>query len=190
MDDSEQGNAMMKGLRLGLLMLCMGMLGGCQFMTPLSAPKQDQTVEVRCEGVETCHFLRVNQFPIFDVERQRLSAQARQSGWVHWLEPWWKAKKTMYLTLPAGQHELVTYANPASPLKAQTFHLIHHFEAGQVYTLQFYRQMRQAEAASLLAVAAPAPWCVAVKQAEQVIRRFCRQADVVTGFGEFKELKH
>lgn len=175
-------------MRIGLICsICIAMMA-CQSLKTQPVRSGASEVSLSCEGTP-CHFLRANDVQIYDAQQPKVFEEALRLGIVKQTGHWWQKNREMFLNLPSGSHEVVVKVYPISPLKAEAFHLIHRFDAHQRYRLVFYRQSRDTQKAkSLLESSAPMPLCVDLRQDEKTLRSFCRRADVVTGFGEFKEV--
>ena len=181
---------MKKFMQMSLLCSMSIAMMACQSLMTQPIQLEASEVSLSCEGTP-CHFLRVNDVHIYDEQQADVFERARQAGVVKLTGHRWQAKREMFLTLASGSHEVVVEVYPVSPLKAEAFHLIHHFEADQRYRLVFYRLARETQTVkSLLDASVPMPLCVDLKQNDKTLRRFCRHVDVVTGFGEFKQVSH
>lgn len=168
-------------------------LGGCTTLTSTS-PKQlsystngkIEKATLHCTGVAYCQFDRIDTIQLVEPESDWITAEALSSGMVKVTQPKLKHERLKFdLTLTAKQHEVSVKFYPISQYRAEKFTLIHQFKAGQDYTLVMYRQ--RLKQGSLLEVAMPDPLCVDLKQGKQIIRKFCREHDAVSGSGEFIE---
>lgn len=167
------------------------LLSACQLVDKIKKQPQydmsQNTVQIQCVGAESCQFGRLNDVIIVDENTQRVNTDAVKRGWIQYSAKA-ESKKQLYLTVPATQHELVIRFYPISQQHAEVFHVIHQFKANQQYTFKMYRE-RSNHSGSLLKVSAPTPLCVDLLQNTQVIRRFCRPYDVMTGVSEYIEQK-
>lgn len=142
-----------------------------------------------CEGTEICEFERLGKIRIIDANKHRLENQAIQQGIVRLQRASLKEANAIYLSVTPAQHELVVRFYPISLDKAETLHLIHHFNEKQRYSLKMFRK-RSHSKGSLLTVSAPDPLCVDLQQNFKTIRRFCKPYNVLNGLGEFVEQKN
>lgn len=148
-----------------------------------------QNALIHCAGTSECEFERFNQIPVVDAKSHRVTRKALKQGIVR-LEPASAEQiNPMYLSVPAGQHEVVIRFYPISKDKAETLHIIHKFNAKHRYTLKMFRE-RSKNRGNLLNVSAPDPLCVDLKQDRKTIRRFCKPYNVLNGLGEFVEKKN
>lgn len=181
--------------RLAVLGMLTSALAGCQsFHTAKiknvkESPQSKSNALIYCAGTENCEFERLDQIQIIDSSNQRLSKQAINQGIVRLQTASLKDANALYLSVPAGQHEVVLRFYPISHDKAETVHVIHKFNPQQRYTLKMFR-MRSGDKASLLNASAPDPLCVDLQQANKTIRRFCKPYNVLSGLGEFVEQKN
>ncbi|WP_218208788.1 hypothetical protein [Acinetobacter sp. F9] len=143
---------------------------------------------IYCKGTSDCQFERLNQTIIVNNDNGRLSDAARKQKLVRLQAKNLNQANPIYLSVPAGQHELVVRFYPISKDKAETLHVFHRFQANKAYTLKMFRD-RSARSSSLLNVSAPDPLCVDLLQEQKTIRRFCKPYNVVNGIAEFVEKK-
>ncbi|WP_173911641.1 hypothetical protein [Acinetobacter sp. Marseille-Q1618] len=170
------------------------LLSACQ-MSDVSRVKKAEkkyhdplnTVSIYCTGAESCEFGRLNNITLIDENTHRVDSAAIEKGYLK-LSNQDPKNRTLFLSVPANQYELVIRFYPISQQHAEVFHVIHHFKAHQNYTFKMYRK-RSENAGSLLNVSAPSPLCVDMLQAEQTIRRFCRPYNAETGLSEYIEQK-
>lgn len=141
-----------------------------------------------CSGTADCEFERFNRVPVLDAQSHRLNKQAVREGIVRLQTTSLQNANALYLSVPAGQHEVVLRFYPISKDKAETLHIIHNFNAKTHYTLNMFRK-RSKNKGDLLTVSAPEPLCVDLKQEKKTIRRFCKPYNVLNGLGEFAEQK-
>lgn len=180
--------------RCAVLALMASAMVGCQSVKTVSnkdvqqIAQSDSDALIYCAGTENCTFARLDETEIIDA-KQKLSKEALKKGLVRLNAKSVKDPNALYLSVPAGQHELVVRFYPISPDKAETLYLIHHFKAQSRYTLTMYRDRHQ-QSSSLLSASAPHPLCVDLKQQHQTIRRFCKPYNVLNGLGEFVEQKN
>ncbi len=170
------------------------LLGACQSIDTLKLKHgQDNTpnpshARIYCAGTSDCQFERWNETPIVHAGNGRISAEAMKQNLVRLQAENLKQANPIYLSVPAGQHELVVRFYPISKDKAETLHLFQRFKANQNYTFKMYRE-RKAHNKSLLNASAPDPLCVDLLQEQKTIRRFCKPYNAVTGIAEFVERK-
>lgn len=180
---------------LAVVGLTASTLVGCQSIDTARIKHVKETEQSRlnaliyCSGTAACEFERLNQTPVIDSKTQRLDNKAVKAGIVRLQANSLNHSNALYLSVPAGQHEVVVRFYPISKDKAETLHLIHRFNAQTQYTLDMFRQ-RSRERGSLLNMSAPEPLCVDLKQEKRTIRRFCKPYNVLNGLGEFVEKKN
>jgi hypothetical protein len=178
-------------LSLGVLSI---LISACQSVDTLKLKQLKQPtnaekiVRIYCTGTPDCEFSRLDKTQILDANSGRVTQQAMQQKLVRLQTKHVKDANSLYLTVPAGQHELIIRFYPITKDKAETFHVFHNFKAGQKYTAYMYRK-RINRATSLLNASTPDPLCVDLKQAEKTIRRFCKPYNAETGIAEFVEQK-
>lgn len=172
-------------------------LTGCQLTQPLRnalSANAAQRITLSCRGVPSCAFERVNQWQGDALKTYVIKSAAESSRSQHLFKRLGfknatsSTVQTQTLQLPAAQYEVVIQFYPISKDRAEVFHVIHRFQAQQNYHFKMYRK-RDESAGSLLNVSTPDPLCVDLYQADQIIRRFCRPFDAVTGAGEYVEQK-
>lgn len=181
--------------RFALLGALAAALTACQSIDTAQLNKVKETegtkshAQIYCAGTEDCEFERYDQIRILNAENQRLEKSAIKSGLLR-LKQDKKLKdpNALYLSAPAGSHELVIRFYPISQEKAESLHVIHKFKAQQRYTFKMYRN-RSKQPSSLLNASAPEPLCVDLVQEQKIIRRFCKPYNVLNGLGEFVEKK-
>lgn len=144
-------------------------------------------VTLYCTGTESCEFGRLGTMVLIDADTHRIHPAAIKQGYLK-LSNKAHENRSIYLTVPANQYELVIRFYPISQQHAEVFHVIHHFKENQHYTFKMYRK-RSENSGSLLNVSAPSPLCVEMLQEQKVIRRFCRPYNVETGLSEYIEQK-
>ena len=142
---------------------------------------------IYCTGTQDCQFERLNQVKIVDTDG-RVERTAIQQNLVRLQAKSLRQPNPIYLTVPAGQHELVVRFYPISPNKAETLHVFQRFQANAKYTLKMYRK-RSTNDTSLLNASVPDLLCVDLLQDNKTIRRFCKPYNVQTGIAEFVEQK-
>ena len=181
--------------QLAVLGLGVALLNACQSIdtTRIKNVEETNTMQsnalVYCIGTENCEFERLDTIQIVDAQSHRLNGNAIKQGVVRLQAQSLHQSNALYLSVPAGLHELVIRFYPISPQQAEKLHVIHQFKAKQNYSFKMYRE-RSKRQGSLLNVSAPDPLCVDLLQEQKVIRRFCRPYDVVTGVSEFVEQKN
>ena len=106
-----------------------------------------------------------------DAQTRRISNQAIHQGIVRLQGSVLSQTNSLYLSVPAKQYEVVIRFYPISPDRAETFHVIHQFNANHRYTFKMYRD-KSNRSGSLLNVSVPDPLCVDLEQDGHVIRRF------------------
>ncbi|WP_216935217.1 MULTISPECIES: hypothetical protein [unclassified Acinetobacter] len=143
---------------------------------------------IYCTGTPDCQFERLNQTIIVKADNGRISDAAQKQKLVRLQAKNLNQVNPIYLSVPAGQHELVVRFYPITKDKAETLHVFHHFQATKTYTLKMFRD-RSARSSSLLNASAPDPLCVDLVQEQKTIRRFCKPYNVVNGIAEFVEKK-
>jgi hypothetical protein len=143
---------------------------------------------IYCAGTEDCEFERLDKIRILSAESQQLEKSALHAGILRLQAKSLREPNAVYLSVPAGQHEVVIRFYPISRDKAERLHVIHQFNAHQRYTFRMYRN-RSKQQGSLLNVSAPDPLCVDLMQEQKTIRRFCKPYNVLNGLGEFAEKK-
>lgn len=179
---------------LAVVGLTASTLVGCQSIDTARIKHVKETEQsklnalIYCSGTADCEFERLDKTPVIDSKTQRLDKKAVKAGIVRLQADSLKHSNALYLSVPAGQHEVVIRFYPISKDKAETLHLIHRFNAQTQYTLHMFRERR--ERGSLLNVSAPEPLCVDLKQEKRTIRRFCKPYNVLNGLGEFVEKKN
>lgn len=179
--------------RLWLLSAMSLLMAACQSIDTLklkwlNGQQSDQHAQIFCAGAPDCEFERFDNSIIVDAKSGRVTAQAIKQKWVRLQDKQRKEASPIYLSVPAGRHELVIRFYPISKQKAETFHLFQNFKAGQVYTASMYRQ-RINHSTNLLNASVPDPLCVDLKQGQKTIRRFCKPYNIETGIAEFVEQK-
>lgn len=145
-----------------------------------------QHAQIYCAGTNDCQFERLDKIRIMNVENQRLEKAAVNAGILRLQTKSLRDRNPLYLSVPAGQHEVVIRFYPISQEKAEQLHVIHHFKANQRYVFKMYRK-RSKQQGSLLNVSAPEPLCVDLMQEHKTIRRFCKPYNVLNGLSEFTE---
>lgn len=193
-------NAMLKLIsRVVLLGASAVLLSACQHtqkalntVNIYTAPKPnlERNIQVYCAGTDDCEFERMDHTPIVNDVTHLVNHEAIQKGYIRLKTGLTTLQSNaLYLTAPAGQHEVVMRFYPISRERAEKITVIHNFIAGQSYTFKMYRD-RSKRAASLLSVSAPEPLCVALIEGQRTVRRFCKPYNVMTGLGEFIEQKN
>ena len=179
----------------GLVLSAVTLLSACQLIDTAKIKQSPETKEtqnnalISCAGTANCEFERFNAIQIMDGETHKVYRQAIQANILRLRQNRLGKSNALYLSVPAGQHELVVRFYPVSQDRAETLHLIHKFKAKNRYTLFMYRQRSSNQSTSLLNASAPDPLCVDLKQAQTTIRRFCKPYNALTGLGEFVEQK-
>lgn len=151
-------------------------------------PKHNQAY-IYCSGTTDCIFERVDEIAVVPEGSKRIDARAIQHKLVRLNQSYVGKENSLYLAVSPKQHEIVIRFYPISKDKAEKLHLIHSFKADQKYTLHMYRD-RSEKNGSLLANSAPSPLCVELLQENQIVRRFCKPYNALTGLGEFVEQKN
>jgi len=170
------------------------LMTACQSVDTMKLKHVKETAEsknnalIYCTGTPDCQFERLDQSIIVNADNGRLSDEARKQKLVRLQAKNLSQANPIYLSVPAGQHELVVRFYPISKDKAETLHVFHRFQANKAYTLKMFRD-RSARSSSLLNVSAPDPLCVDLLQEQKTIRRFCKPYNVVNGIAEFVEKK-
>ena len=181
--------------RFVVLAMLTSALAGCQSIHTAKIKNVKETAQskanalIYCAGTENCEFERLDQIPIVDSKTQRLNKQAIEQSIVRLQTASLKDPNALYLSVPAGEHELVVRFYPISYDKAETLYLIHSFNPQHRYVLKMFRN-RSSNQGSLLNVSAPHPLCVDLQQDHRTIRRFCKPYNVLNGLGEFVEQKN
>ena len=176
---------------LGLMLAC---LSACQSFDTTRINHVEETESTKlnalifCTGTEQCEFERFDQMPIVDAQSHRVSREAIEQGVVRLQTKLLEEPNALFLSVPAGQHELVIRFYPISKDRAETLHVFHKFNAQKHYTFKMYRD-RTRHQGSLLNVSAPDPLCVELQQDQKTIRRFCKPYNALNGLGEFVEQK-
>ena len=179
--------------RIALLAL-VGTLTACQSMNTASikriqdTPASKNNAQLYCTGTVSCEFERWNQIKIVDADNHRVSREAIREKVVRLKRDDLNEANALFLSVPAGQHELVIRFYPVSVDRAETLHVIHRFKPAVRYTFRMFRA-RSRHQGSLLNMSAPDPLCVDLKQNQRTIRRFCKPYNVLNGLGEFVEQK-
>jgi hypothetical protein len=180
--------------QLVVLGLVLASLSACQSLDKkrINNVKETESTKLNalifCTGTEQCEFERFDQMPIVDAQSHRVSREAIDQGIVR-LQPKLLAEpNSLFLSVPAGQHEVVIRFYPISKDRAETLHVFHKFNAQKHYTFKMYRD-RTRHQGSLLNVSAPDPLCVELQQNQKTIRRFCKPYNALNGLGEFVEQK-
>jgi hypothetical protein len=182
-------------LRYAFFGLSVAVLSACQTVDRLQLKKIKETPETRnhaliyCSGTLNCEFERFDEHPIVDAQSRRLDQRAIKQGIVRLNAGSLKDPQALYLSVPAGLHEVVVRFYPISEEKAETINVIHRFEAKKDYRFLMFRD-RSSGKKSLLDASAPEPLCVDLLQEQQTIRRFCKPYNVLNGLGEFVEQKN
>ena len=180
--------------RLVFLGILGSMVSGCQSVDRAKLQKIKETDQSRrhaliyCSGTLDCQFERVDDTLIVESKNARVDSQAIKSGVVRLNAKSLKDPHALYLSVPAGIHEVVVRYYPVSHSKAETIHVIHRFDKAKRYQLVMFRD-RSNTGKSLLDVSAPDPLCVDLKQDHKTIRRFCKAYNALNGLGEFVEQK-
>ena len=181
--------------RFALLGALTAALAACQSIATVQLKNVKETessknnAQIYCAGTEDCAFERYDQVRLLDISKQQLDKSAIKSGLLRLKQgKTLKDPNALYLSSPAGQHELVIRFYPISQDKAESLHVIHKFKARQRYTFKMYRN-RSKQPSSLLNASAPEPLCVDLVQEQKIIRRFCKPYNVLNGLGEFIEKK-
>ncbi|BCU65947.1 hypothetical protein F941_00400 [Acinetobacter bouvetii DSM 14964 = CIP 107468] len=180
--------------RFALLGALAAALTACQSIDTAQLNKVKETegtkshAQIYCAGTEDCEFERYDQIRILNAENQRLEKSAIKSGILRMRAKSLQDPNALYLSVPAGQHEVVIRFYPISREKAEQLHVIHQFNPSQRYVFKMYRN-RSKQRGSLLNVSAPDPLCVDLMQEHKTIRRFCKPYNVLNGLGEFVEKK-
>ena len=143
---------------------------------------------IYCAGTEDCEFERLDKIRIVDADNRQLDRSALHAGILRLQAKSLREPNAVYLSVPAGQHEVVIRFYPISKDRAETLHVFHQFKPKQRYIFKMYRE-RNKQQGSLLNVSAPEPLCVDLLQEHKTIRRFCRPYNALTGLGEFVEKK-
>ena len=179
----------------GLVLSAVMLLSACQLVdtaqikhVPESKATQNNAL-IYCSGTNNCEFERFNAIQIMDSDKHKVYREAIQAKILRLQQSHVGKNNALYLSVPAGSHELVLRFYPVSQDRAEKLHLIHRFKAKTSYTLQMYRKRNSTQSTSLLKASAPDPLCVDLKQEQKTIRRFCKPYDALTGLGEFVEQK-
>lgn len=169
-------------------------LAACQTVDPsgnssITAAKDNNgKALVSCSGTAKCEFERVNNTKIVDATTHKIDKRAIKEGIVRLNIQSLNDPNAIYVSVPAGQNEVVIRFYPVSDLKAETLHIIHEFKAHHTYVLHMFRN-RSNRSESLLDASNPGPLCVDMQEDQRKIRRFCKTLDPSTGLGEFVEQK-
>lgn len=181
--------------RFAVIGLIATAFAGCQSVDTARIKNVKETAQSRnhalihCSGTTDCEFERFDRIPVVDSKSHRIDKLAVNEGIVRLKAKSLNDANPIYLSVPAGQHEVVIRFYPISKDKAETLHLIHRFNAKTEYTLHMFRE-RSKNRGSLLNASAPEPLCVDLKQEHRTIRRFCKPYNVLNGLGEFVEKKN
>lgn len=182
-------------LRCLFFCLSVTLLSACQTIDDvrLKNIKETSTTKknalIYCSGTVNCEFERFNELRIVDANTRKLNPDAIKQGAVRLNAKSLNAPKALYLSVPAGLHEVVVRFYPVSEKKAESLHVIHLFEKEKKYTFTMFRD-RSIGRKSLLSASAPEPLCVDLFQDQKLIRRFCKPYNVLNGLGEFIEHKN
>ena len=185
---------MTKVYQLAVLGLMVASLSACQSMDKMRIKQIEKTAADKsnallfCTGTEQCEFERFNIIPIVDAQSHRVNSLAIKAKIVRMQDQSLNEANPLFLSIPAGQHEVVIRFYPISKDRAETLHVIHNFSAQKRYTFKMYRE-RLKHKGSLLDGSAPDPLCVDLQQEQKTIRRFCKPYNVLNGLGEFVEQK-
>ena len=180
--------------RFAVYAICGILFSACQTIDisrvkNMKQPKKEQALaSIYCAGTPSCEFDRIDNIALIDEKSHRVNKAALKQGLVRWHAAHFKKVNNLYLSVPADLHEVVIRFYPISQEKAEVIHVIHRFMPNQRYVFKMYRE-RNKHTGSLLKVSAPEPLCVDLLQDAQVIRRFCRPYNAMTGLGEFIEKK-
>lgn len=181
--------------RLVFLGLFASLLLGCQSIDRAKLQKIKETDQSRrhalihCSGTLDCQFERLDDTVIVESSNSRVDSEAIKHGLVRLKAKSLKDPHALYLSVPAGIHEVVVRFYPVSRDKAETIHVIHRFDKSKHYQLDMFRDRSSNNGKSLLDVSAPDPLCVDLKQDHKTIRRFCKAYNTLNGLGEFVEQK-
>ena len=88
-----------------------------------------QNAATYCSGAKSCEFERLNDITVVDAQTRRISNQAIHQGIVRLQGSVLSQTNSLYLSVPAKQYEVVIRFYPISPDRAETFHVIHQFNA-------------------------------------------------------------
>jgi len=185
----------MKRCLTGLALSSLFTLSACQLVDTAKIkhmPENKLTQKnalIYCAGTANCEFERLNAIQIVDADKHKVYREAIQAKIVRLQQLHVGKKNALYLSVPAGSHELVVRFYPISRDRAEKLHLIHRFKPRTSYTLKMFRKRSGQQSASLLNTSAPEPLCVDLKQEQKTIRRFCKPYNALTGLGEFVEQK-
>jgi hypothetical protein len=181
--------------QLAVMGLMIAFLSACQSIDTarIKYVKETESTDLNalifCTGTEQCEFERFDEIPIVDAQNHRVNREAIQQGIVRLKAKSLNEPNPLFLSVPAGQHELVIRFYPISQDRAETLHVIHNFNSQKHYTFKMYRD-RSHHKGNLLNASAPDPLCVELQQEQQTIRRFCKPYNVLNGLGEFVEQKN
>lgn len=179
----------------GLALSTVLLLSACQLVDTAQIKQVPETKATQnnaliyCTGTNNCEFERFNAIQIMDSDQHKVYREAIQAKILRLQRSHVGKKNALYLSVPAGSHELVVRFYPVSKDRAEKLHLIHNFKAKSRYTLHMYRKRNSTQSTSLLNASVPDPLCVDLKQAQKTIRRFCKPYDALIGLGEFVEQK-
>lgn len=178
-----------------IILLCGAVisLSACQSLDTARLKKIKETsstqsnAKLYCSGVDVCEFERLDEIQVVNEDNHRIDRDALKQGVVR-LDTASKESNSLYLSVPAQQHEVVIRFYPVTKDRAEKLHVIHRFKAQQNYTFHMYRE-RNFVSGSLLNVSPPEPLCVDLKEGKKIIRTFCKPYNVLNGLGEFTEKK-
>lgn len=156
--------------------------------TQSKKPHKNRNVAIHCTGLFGCELASIDNTLIINKRANKPYRHAMKKDMVRMQKD--DAGNLSYIGLTsAGEHEVRTRFYPVSEVAYESFAVIHDFAADKVYRLHGYRKTDEgdADAMSLLAVAAPKPVCVALFEGRKQVRQFCKAADITTGLGEFVE---
>jgi hypothetical protein len=184
---------MTRHLKIALGLCFVVSMSGCQGFDSQVRQKSQQIqpknhAALYCLGVASCVFERMDNTIIVNAESGQINPAAIDQGLLRLRVKQRSKLNTQALLVPRGSHELVIRFYPISRDRAETFHLIHNFEAAEHYQFLMYRKRANTQH-NLLDASAPAPLCVDVQQNRKTIRRFCKPFDAATGIAEFVEQK-
>lgn len=157
----------------------------------LQESSKEGLVSLHCSGGAGCEFAKLNDMVIIEEASKQPSVDALTSAVVRYeyKQPETLQNTQYFIAMRPGTHEVKVRFYPVTWDRAETFTLIHQFQANRDYSLRMFRQRGAASAGSLLSVATPDPLCIQLIENDKVLRKFCRPFDPVTGLGEFVEQK-
>lgn len=159
-----------------------------QAKKPLS--RKTRNVAFHCTGLYNCDIASIDRLPVINhrsgkpyrsaVRRNLLYIDKKKSGDINYVG-----------LMSSGSHLVNIRFYPISEGAFENFAVEHDFKKDKIYRFHGYRKpvdkLTNEEDVSLLALASPRPMCIALYEGRKAIRQFCKEADIITGVGQFVE---